>query len=67
VLVEATARGIAWLAAGKPADWPVLQETCFWPCRESEAQDSGLNGRYRRFLAILEKKIKDKGDFDRSE
>ncbi|SDH39101.1 FGGY family carbohydrate kinase [Nitrosomonas sp. Nm132] len=67
VLVEATARGIAWLAAGKPADWPVLQETCFWPCRESDAQDSGLNGRYRRFLAILEKKIKDKGDFDRSE
>jgi glycerol kinase len=48
--VEATARGIAWQAAGGPADWvasgPVAS---FTPCA-----NPGLRARYERFVAVIE-------------
>lgn len=47
--IEATARGIAWQAAGCPADWPPPGEgATFTPIA-----DPGLNDRYTRFLEIL--------------
>jgi glycerol kinase len=47
--VEATARGIAWQAAGCPEDWPSTGEgTSFAP-----GADPGLHERYKRFLEIL--------------
>jgi glycerol kinase len=47
--VEATARGIAWQAAGCPQDWPAAGEgTSFTP-----STDPGLHDRYKRFLEIL--------------
>ena len=47
--VEATARGIAWQAAGCPVDWPPTGEgTTFMPKADSE-----LNERYTRFVEIL--------------
>ena len=49
VLVEATARGIAWQAAGCPVDWPSTGEgTTFAP-----TANPGLHERYQRFLEIL--------------
>ena len=51
VQVEATARGIAWQAAGCPTDWPPTGEgTMFNP-----NTDPGLKERYTRFLEILNK------------
>ena len=50
VETEATARGIAWLAAGRPGDWqqPV-------PAAHFEpGSDAGLGSRYRRFLEALD-------------
>ena len=51
--VEATARGIAWQAAGCPEDWPVTSagET-FKP-----DSDPALHERYTRFLEVLESEI----------
>jgi glycerol kinase len=50
VETEATARGIAWLAAGCPDDWePVEPGVRFEP-----GTDAGLGSRYRRFLEALE-------------
>ena len=47
--VEATARGVAWQAAGCPANWPPTGEgTTFTP-----RADPGLNERYTRFVEIL--------------
>ncbi len=50
VQVEATARGIAWQAAGCPKDWPASGpgET-FEPVK-----DAALAARYRRFTEILQ-------------
>ena len=48
--VEATARGIAWQAAGGALDWPVADNgETFIP-----TIDRGLNERYTRFMEILE-------------
>ncbi|HZD25346.1 MAG TPA: FGGY-family carbohydrate kinase, partial [Alphaproteobacteria bacterium] len=42
---EATARGMAWLAAGRPAHWPELEPgTTFAP-----QPNPGLAARYQRF------------------
>ncbi|MCG6899768.1 MAG: hypothetical protein LJE75_07155 [Gammaproteobacteria bacterium] len=47
--VEATARGIAWQAAGCPENWPPAGEgTSFTPGNDPDLQD-----RYKRFLEIL--------------
>ena len=46
---EATARGIAWLAAGKPANWIRSREERFSP-----HDDSLLQRRYRAFTHRLE-------------
>lgn len=46
---EATARGIAWLAAGRPKDWqPPVEIQLFEP-----APDAGLRTRYERFTEKL--------------
>ena len=46
---EATARGIAWLAAGRPEDWqPPGEQQLFQP-----APDAGLRSRYERFTEKL--------------
>ncbi|MEA3299008.1 MAG: FGGY family carbohydrate kinase [Pseudomonadota bacterium] len=45
---EATARGIAWLAAGQPSDWPRPPEDSFTP-----SANPALGDRYRRFCALL--------------
>ena len=51
VQVEATARGIAWQAAGCPTDWPPTGEgTIFTP-----RADPQLKERYTRFVEILNK------------
>ena len=48
---EASARGIAWQAAGSAADWPAAGEgTTFTPMA-----DRGLHDRYSRFVEILNK------------
>ncbi len=46
---EATARGVAWLAAGQPSDWPAPGRTqLFQP-----QTDSGLSARYHQFIEQL--------------
>jgi glycerol kinase len=46
---EASARGVAWLAAGQPSDWPPLGDTqLFRP-----QTDRGLRTRYREFIEQL--------------
>jgi glycerol kinase len=47
-LPEATARGIAWLAAGKPDDWSHAEPEIFKP-----EKDAKLHQRYTKFRAIL--------------
>jgi len=46
---EATARGIAWLAAGRPPGWQSADELQ----RFQPAADPGLRNRYRRFKETL--------------
>jgi glycerol kinase len=46
---EATARGIAWLAAGRPPDWQPPGEIQFF----QPAPDAGLRTRYERFTEKL--------------
>jgi glycerol kinase len=47
--IEATARGIAWQAAGCPLDWPASGRTdLFLP-----QANKGLQRRYRQFTAVL--------------
>ncbi len=49
--IEATARGIAWLAAGQPAGWKqAADETT----RFEPRADAALTQRYARFLDALE-------------
>ena len=51
VQVEATARGIAWQAAGGTADWPATGDgDTFTP-----TADPGIYERYDRFMKILNK------------
>jgi glycerol kinase len=45
---EATARGIAWLAAGRPAHWQQTASEYFQP-----QQDSGIDTRYKIFCKKL--------------
>ena len=47
-LREATARGIAWLAAGQPDDWSSVEVEVFKP-----AKNAALSERYAMFSAIL--------------
>lgn len=48
--VEATARGIAWLAAGGPAGWDRPAD----PARFAPRPVPGLRARYRRLLQLLD-------------
>jgi len=48
--VEATARGVAWQAAGGPADWPPGGTGKTF----SAAQNTALQTRYQRFTGVLE-------------
>ena len=53
-VIESTARGIAWLAAGCPDDWPPpAVESRFLP-----RADSRLGQRYARFRAALESALR---------
>jgi glycerol kinase len=53
VQVEATARGIAWQAAGGPPDWPVTGNgETFQP-----HSNSGLHARYRKFIDTLKQQL----------
>ncbi|MBE0623127.1 MAG: hypothetical protein IH605_21265 [Burkholderiales bacterium] len=46
---EATARGIGYLAAGRPASWnQTVEEEVFAP-----VEDAGLRARYRRWRALM--------------
>lgn len=48
--MEATARGVAWLAAGCPSDWPASGAgSTFEP-----VENPGLRERYERFIEILQ-------------
>lgn len=47
--VEATARGVAWQAAGGPADWPPGGAGKTF----SVAQNTALHARYQRFTDVL--------------
>ena len=51
---EATARGIAWLAAGKPASWMRSKQERFYPDEDRQLQE-----RYRVFTSLLEELRKD--------
>ncbi len=50
---EATARGVAWLAAGKPTDWAAPEMIRFEP-----QADTGLKQRYQYFCQALSELIK---------
>lgn len=52
---EATARGVAWLAAGRPVHWQQTAKQLFKPRR-----DTGLSHRYRQFCEQLARLIKEK-------
>lgn len=46
---EGTARGLAFLAAGAPSEWPKSgDETVFWP-----TEDAALADRYRRWRLLM--------------
>lgn len=47
---EASARGVAWLAAGQPDDWPAADGAQLFQPRP----DSGLSSRYRQFCEQLQ-------------
>ena len=49
-LSEATSRGIAWLAAGRPGDWSNVEVETFGP-----ASNTGLNERYSIFSIAMNK------------
>jgi glycerol kinase len=49
---EATARGIAWLAAGRPHDWSHIDLEMFVP-----ANAPGLSQRYALFNDTLQQKL----------
>ncbi len=46
---EASARGVAWLAAGRPADWQTAQDLS----RFTPRPDRPLQMRYQRFIDLL--------------
>ncbi len=55
---EASARGVAWLAAGRPGDWrPITDTTSFSP-----QTDSPLQARYRAFIDLLQQHIENSHD-----
>ncbi len=47
---EASARGVAWLAAGRPADWLVPQDLS----RFTPRSDRPLQNRYQHFVDLLQ-------------
>ncbi len=49
---EASARGVAWLAAGRPGDWPASKGTPRFTARS----DALLQDRYRKFTKLLQQK-----------
>lgn len=51
---EATARGVAWLAAGRPEHWQQPAREIFSP-----RQDAGLTKRYRQFCERLAELLKE--------
>lgn len=53
-LLEATAQGIAWLAAGKPPGWNKQIKIDYFSSREAEAHQSSINERYQKFISILQ-------------
>ena len=57
-LPEATARGIAWLAAGKPDDWSNIEIEVFKP-----ANNAALSDRYSMFSATLNNTKQGNGAF----
>lgn len=56
---EASARGIAWLAAGRPADWARTDDVQLF----APQPDSGLAGRYSEFVEQLLRRI-EAGNYD---
>jgi glycerol kinase len=50
---EASARGVAWLAAGRPSDWPVSGDTQLFQPQTA----SGLSARYRQFIEQLQLRL----------
>ena len=54
-MTEATARGIAWQAAGCPAEWPPSgREDIFQP-----QSNSALHRRYRQFVEALKRQLRE--------
>jgi glycerol kinase len=56
---EASARGIAWLAAGRPADWARTDDVQLF----APQPDSALAGRYGKFVEHLLRRI-EAGNYD---
>jgi len=50
---EATARGVAWLAGGRPEHWNIDRPTLFTP-----KSQPGLENRYRRWLVQLNNAVR---------
>ena len=55
---EASARGVAWLAAGRPAGWHLPEASS----RFVPAADAPLQNRYRRFVELLRQHTEDTDD-----
>ncbi len=53
-LVEATAQGIAWLAAGKPLGWHKQNKIDYFSSRATVARQNVINERYQKFVSILQ-------------
>ena len=53
VQVEATARGIAWQAAGCPDEWPATGTSKLF----TPDKDDSLSGRYTVFIELLKKQL----------
>ena len=53
-LVEATAQGIAWLAAGKPLGWHKQNKIDCFSSKATVARQNVINERYQKFVSILQ-------------
>ena len=53
-LVEATAQGIAWLAAGKPSGWHKQGKIDYFSSKATVARQNVINERYQKFVSILQ-------------
>ncbi len=54
ILVEATARGIAWLATKKPVNWNKPMEIDYFSSRKMENYRDTIKERYQKFVSILQ-------------